>query len=454
MIDYGLEPELPPQAVEETRRLRDAPVDGLRDLRRLPWSSIDNDESKDLDQLEVTVEDGDGVRLLIAVADVDALVTKGSALDDHARANTTSVYTTARIFPMLPETLSDGPDVAQRRARIARRWSWTCVSATTAMCPAEVYRAAVRNHAKLTYPAVAAWLEGDGPAPAALGAYAGPRTSAPHAGPPRPALRARREQEGALDFDRAEIKPVMGDGAVKELQVDDVESRPRHDRELHDRRQRRHRSLPDLAWLGVDPAGRPRAETLAAHRGDRGRARHHAAGSARRARARGVPARPRRQAEPDVFADLSLSVLKLLGRGEYIADGPGGGGRSALRAWPNPTTRTRPRRTARFPDLVTQRLVKAALGQRASSLQPRRADAARGALHQAGRCRQQSRTPRSQVGRSALAGRPNRPGVRRRRDRRLGEGHLGPPRFARRSKASSSEASKVSTSAIASGSVW
>src|SRR4051812_2299232 len=106
MVDYGLEPELPPQAVAQVQQLGHAPIDHLRDLRELPWSSIDNDESRDLDQLEVVIEQDGVVRLLVAVADVDALVAKGSALDEHAARNTTSVYTTARVFPMLPEILS------------------------------------------------------------------------------------------------------------------------------------------------------------------------------------------------------------------------------------------------------------------------------------------------------------------------------------------------------------
>src|SRR4029077_15372049 len=92
MVEYGLEPDWPPEAAAELARLHAVPIDGLRDLRQLPWSSIDNDESRDLDQLEVCVENG-STKLLIAIADVDALVAKGCALDAHARTNTTSVYT-------------------------------------------------------------------------------------------------------------------------------------------------------------------------------------------------------------------------------------------------------------------------------------------------------------------------------------------------------------------------
>ena len=107
MVEHGLEPDFPPDAVAEAARLGEAPIEAVRDLRQLPWSSIDNAESRDLDQLEVCGDSRDGLdRLLVAIADVDALVPRDSALDDHARRNTTSVYTAARVFPMLPESLS------------------------------------------------------------------------------------------------------------------------------------------------------------------------------------------------------------------------------------------------------------------------------------------------------------------------------------------------------------
>ncbi len=126
---------------------------GLRDLRELPWSSIDNDDSKDLDQLEVVIEERGAVRLLIAVADVDSLVAKGSALDDHARTNTTSVYTAARVFPMLPEALSnDRTSLNQSEDRPALVVDMA-IADDGAVTTSEVYRAAVRNHARLTYSA-------------------------------------------------------------------------------------------------------------------------------------------------------------------------------------------------------------------------------------------------------------------------------------------------------------
>jgi VacB/RNase II family 3'-5' exoribonuclease len=358
MIDYGLEPELAPRAVEETRRLRDAPVDGLRDLRSLPWSSIDNDESKDLDQLEVTIEESGGVRLLVAVADVDALVPKGSALDDHARINTTSVYTTARIFPMLPEALStDRTSLNETEDRPALVIDMRV--GNDGQVTGDVYRAAVRNQAKLTYAAVAAWLDGEGPPPAGLKHAPDLERQLRTQDRVASLLRARREQEGALDFDRAEVKPVLADGAVKELRVETANrARDIIESFMIAANGVTARFLTSHGWASIRrvvraPKRWPRIVEIAASYGTT------------------LPETPdapaleefletRRAAAPETFGDLSLSVLKLLGRGEYVADGPGGveEGHFAL-AQSNYTHSTAPNR--RFPDLVTQRLIKAAL---------------------------------------------------------------------------------------------
>jgi exoribonuclease-2 len=358
MIDYGLEPELAPKAVEETRRLPDATVEGLRDLRELPWSSIDNDESKDLDQLEVTIEEPAGVRLLVAVADFDALVRKGSALDYHDRVNTTSVYTTARIFPMLPEVLStDRTSLNENEDRPALVVDMRV--GPDGEVTGDVYRAAVRNRAKLAYPAVAAWLEGEGPAPSGLDRSPDLERQLRTQDRVATLLRARREQEGALDFDRAEIKPIMTDGAVKELQIE-TSNRARDMIEsfMIAANGVTARFLTAHGWASIRrivraPKRWPRIVEVAASLGT-------TLPEMPDARALEAFLKARRAAAPETFSDLSLSVLKLLGRGEYVADGPGGveEGHFAL-AESNYTHSTAPNR--RFPDLVTQRLVKAAL---------------------------------------------------------------------------------------------
>jgi exoribonuclease-2 len=170
MIDHGFRPDFGPEAEAEVAAVVPAantgPGPGLRDLRDRPWSSIDEVESRDLDQLEVAEPlPGGDTRVLVAIADVDSLVPAGSAIDDHAGWNTTSVYTGAAIFPMLPEALStdltslnEGVD---RPAIVVEQ----VVAADGSTRAHDVYRALVHNHAKLDYDAVGAWLEGRGPAP-------------------------------------------------------------------------------------------------------------------------------------------------------------------------------------------------------------------------------------------------------------------------------------------------
>ena len=162
MVKYGLEPDWPPAAIAELSHLTMQGPSAAKDLRSLLWSSIDNDESRDLDQLEVCV-DGAPPRVLIAIADVDALVQRGSALDAHARTNTTSVYTPARVFPMLPPELStDRTSLNESADRDALVVDMS-VGDDGVLVACDVYQARVRNHARLTYSAVAAWLDGVGP---------------------------------------------------------------------------------------------------------------------------------------------------------------------------------------------------------------------------------------------------------------------------------------------------
>src|SRR6266850_540280 len=168
MIERGLEPDFPPGAQQELAAIRgpagaDADAGDLRD--RL-WASIDNDDSRDLDQLTVAEPMADGrVRIQVAIADVDALVRKDGAIDGHASRNTTSVYTPARIFPMLPEALStDMTSLNEDQDRMAMVADMV-FEADGSLAASEMYRARVRNHGKLAYRSVAAWLEGGGPAP-------------------------------------------------------------------------------------------------------------------------------------------------------------------------------------------------------------------------------------------------------------------------------------------------
>jgi VacB/RNase II family 3'-5' exoribonuclease len=358
MIERGFEPDWPARAHEELARLGDQPVAGLRDLRGLPWSSIDNDDSRDLDQLEVCVQDDRGdPRLLIAIADVATLVRKGSALDDHARTNTTSVYTPVVIFPMLPVELSTdrtslNPDVDRAAIVVDMR-----VDERGEVSASDVYSAVVRNHAKLTYEAVAAWLDGHGAAPDGIAASPGLEAQLRLQDRIALQLRGRREDDGALDFDRAELKPVVADGEVRELKT--VEAN-------------RARDIIESFMIAANGAAAAflvsrgfasiRRVVRTPERWSRivDLAAAHDVGLPAEPDAKALQAFLQTQRESEDFGDLSLSVIKLLGRGEYVAEDAAGGSTShfALAAT-NYTHSTAPNR--RFPDLITQRLIKAAL---------------------------------------------------------------------------------------------
>jgi len=364
MRTYGFEPDFPPAAAAQARAgAQPPPSMAIRDLRDLPWSSIDNDDSRDLDQIEVCVTEGGRTRVLVGIADVDVVVTKGSPLDTHARINTTSVYTPAIVFPMLPTELStDRTSLNQGEDRLAIVMDMT-VSDEGLVTDADVYRASVRNQAQLTYSAVAAWLDGQAPAPAALSRMRGLDAQLRQQDQIAQTLQREREACGALDFDRTELKPLVDDNGVRELTTE----RPNRAKLLIEnfmvasngavvRFLNTHR-FPSIRRVVREPERWPRIVDLAAQHG----------GS--------LPAQPdpvalqaflqaRRKAEPDTFPDLSLAIIKLLGRGEYVAAGPNeASGHFALatQAYSHATAPNR-----RYPDVLTQRLVKAALAQAAS----------------------------------------------------------------------------------------
>ena len=169
MTSNGLQPDFGDAALKQLASITTPATDSspdIRDLRQLLWASIDNDNSRDLDQLTVADQAGSGaVKILVAIADVDAVIKPGSPIDDHARANTTSVYTAAEIFPLLPLRLStDLTSLGEGEDRPAIVVEMVVGEDGTVSGPA-VYRAWVHNRAKLAYNAVGAWLEGRGPEP-------------------------------------------------------------------------------------------------------------------------------------------------------------------------------------------------------------------------------------------------------------------------------------------------
>ena len=366
MRDHGLEPDFPAAAVAEAERLAPDPHDGasdIRDLRDLLWSSIDNDDTRDLDQLEVAAaQPGDAIQVRIAIADVDALVKAGSAIDGHAQKNTTSVYTAARTFAMLPERLSTGlTSLNDGEDRLAIVIEMT-VAPDGSLAGADLYRARVRNRAQLAYDAVAAWLDGEGPMPPRMAQAAGIAEQVKLQDKAAARLRRLRHEQGALDLETRESRPVVVDGQVTGFK----EERQNRAKQLIEdfmiaangatARFLDAHGLPSIRRVVRTPARWPRIVQLAAGLGARLPAEPDA-------RALNEFLERRRQADPGDYPELSLAVVKLLGPGEYVLDPPGGDppGHFGL-AVKDYTHATAPNR--RYPDLITHRLVKAAFAGR------------------------------------------------------------------------------------------
>jgi exoribonuclease-2 len=304
------------------------------------------------------------VTAYVAVADVDAVVAAGSAVDRHAHHNTTSVYTGAEIFPMLPERLSTdltSLNAGQTRLAVVVELA---VTPEGAVRGSTVYRARVRNQAKLAYGAVAAWLEGTGPAPSARAGAADVDAQLRLQDRVAQALRRRRHEHGALDLETIEPQPVFDGEAITALRVD----RPSRALQLIEdlmiaangatARYLAAAGVPSLRRVVRSPERWARLVALAAEHDVR-------LPDAPDAAALQAFLVARRAADPLGFPDLSLVVVKLMGAGEYVVEPPGGApiGHFGL-AVRDYTHSTAPNR--RFPDLVTQRLLKAALAGRPS----------------------------------------------------------------------------------------
>jgi len=361
MVKQGLEPAFSAQALAEVQRITRAAAPDAKtlDLRSLPWCSIDNDDSLDLDQLSVGEElAGGAAKILVAIADVDALVKKGSAIDDHARTNTTSVYTAGGIFPMLPEKLStDLTSLAAGAERLSIVVEMTVTPAGT-ISASDIYPASVVNRAKLAYDSVAAWLDGSGPAPKALAAVPGMDAQIRMQDRVAQAMRQERQSHGALRLESTELRAVFDGDALQDLLPD----RKNRAKELIEdfmiaangviARYLDAKKLPSLRRVLRTPKHWDRIVTLAAQAGEKLPATPDAA-------ALDAFLAKRRAADPERFPDLSLSVIKLLGSGEYAFEAPGDPpeGHFGL-AVKDYTHSTAPNR--RYPDVITQRLLKMA----------------------------------------------------------------------------------------------
>lgn len=363
MAERGLEPDFSArverQLAEITGPSDDQGAD-IRDLTELPWCSIDNDDSRDLDQLTACEVLAQGaVRLWVAIADVDALVKKGTAIDDHALINTTSVYTSARIYPMLPERLST--DLTSLNAGVQRLALVTemVFNADGSLAGSTVYRARVCNQAQLAYDAVSAWLDGLAELPPAAASAPGMAAQIRTQDALAQQLRARRRQEGALALETFQPKAVFSGERVTGI-VEQVQNRARQLIEevmiatngstaryliAHGGASLRRVVRSPERWLRLVALARQHGHSLP-HAPD--------------ARALADFLAARHRADPLRFPDLSLVVIKLMGSGEYVVEMAGepavGHFGLAVRDYTHSTAPNR-----RFPDLITLRLIKAAL---------------------------------------------------------------------------------------------
>jgi VacB/RNase II family 3'-5' exoribonuclease len=363
MLDAGFQPDFPAQVAQEVQACKQNPPkiagSAARDLRSLAWSSIDNDSSRDLDQVEYAEKLPDGaVRLLIGIADVDSSVARGSATDRHAATETTSVYTGVTTFPMLPEELStDLTSLCADQDRLAIVIEMHVLDSGEVNCH-DLYPAWLHNRAKLAYSSTGAWLEGRGPMPQAVANVPGMEAQLRLQQEVSEKLRGVRKQHGALTFSSVEATPMVENGEIKDLTVN------------------RHNVAEDIIEGFMVAANVAMAQylnekqSLAIRRVVRTPKRWDRIQAIAAQFGTNLPSAPdpralsgfleqRKAADPDHFPDLSLSIVKLLGPGEYLVEPPGSEqtGHFGL-AVHDYTHSTAPNR--RYADLVTQRLLKAA----------------------------------------------------------------------------------------------
>jgi len=363
MLARGLLPDFDAGALKQLAEIRGpatAITVDVRDLRNLLWCSIDNDDSRDLDQLTVSeeVENG-GIKLLIAVADVDTLVRKSTPIDAHAANNTVSVYTPARVFPMLPERLST--ELTSLNADADRQSvvvEYTVKDDGT-LAQSSVYRALVRNQAKLAYRSVAAWLDGEGPAPAPVAGRPGMDVQLRRQNQAALRLKRVRHERGAPDFESLESEPIFDGDKLVALREDKPNQAKAMIAEMMIganevvARFLEAKGKPSLRRVVRSPERWKKIVSVASQYGEMLPPDPSASALA-------AFLAKRRAADPLRFPDLSLVIVKLMGRGEYVVDVPGSAPIAHFGLAVNDYTHsTAPNR--RFPDLITQRLLKAAL---------------------------------------------------------------------------------------------
>ncbi|HEX8712368.1 MAG TPA: RNB domain-containing ribonuclease [Terracidiphilus sp.] len=362
MVERGFQPDFPQGTDAELSTIEAQPAlpaaPGAKDLRNLLWSSIDNDTSKDLDQVEWAERLPDGrIRVLVGVADVDARVHAGTVIDGHARSETTSVYTGVKVFPMLPAALSEGiTSLNENEDRVAVVIE-ICVDADGNASDGKTYRALVRNRAQLAYNGVGAWLEGKSDPPAKIAASSDLAAQLKLQDEAARRMAGSRYQHGALDLESVETRPVMlHEQAVDLTQLEKNRATSLIEEFMVSANGVFARTLQDAGVASIrrvvrTPKRWDRIVEVAAGLGAT------------------LPAEPdskalnefllvQKKKDPDRFPDLSLAIVKLMGPGEYVLvkpneQSPGHFG-LAVQDYLHSTAPNR-----RFPDMVNQRILKA-----------------------------------------------------------------------------------------------
>ena len=369
MLENGFEPDFPPAVAQQLAAIKNNPpkaVPGdVQDLRKLLWSSIDNDTSRDLDQIEYAEKLPDGTtKVLVGIADVDSFVPKGTPIDLHAGKETCTVYTGVRNFPMLPEELSTGTtSLLEVDGKLSVVTEFV-VNNNGEVSKHQIYPALVVNKAQLSYNGVGAWLEGTGPAPAKVAASPELQAQLKLQDEIAQALKDERHRHGALNIETTEVHPVILNDQIVDLQK---QQKSRATELIEDfmiaangvvARTLEEAGISSIRRVVKTPERWDRIVALAAQQGGK------------------LPTQPdskalndflqaRKAADPDHFADLSLAVIKLMGPGEYVLERPGqpSPGHFGL-AVQDYTHSTAPNR--RYADVVTQRLIKSLLSRQTS----------------------------------------------------------------------------------------
>jgi len=363
MISRGLVPDFPAAVLTELKKITSPAtykpaID--KDMRHLIWCSVDNDDSLDLDQLSYAEKlPGNKVRLLVAIADVDALVTKQSNIDNYASQNTATIYTVAEMFPMLPEKLSTDLTSLRFDADRCAVVVEMVIGDDGAVQQSDVYRATVCNHAKLRYESLAAWLEENGPIPSEITKVDGLAENIQLQDRIAQKMKELRYEHGALEFETIEARPVFDGDSLSEMKA---EQKNRAKSLIEDfmiaangstALYLTEKNFPSLRRVVRTPKRWDRIIELASENGF---------SLPEKADSKSLSAylKYTKQNDPQHFVDMSLSVLKLLGAGEYVVETPGSDseGHFGL-AVKDYTHSTAPNR--RYPDLVTQRLLKSAI---------------------------------------------------------------------------------------------